>query len=279
MLKNTFCHVPGIGPKTERGLWDAGLLSWDMLLADTDAEIKMSKKRRELLTHHARESVSKLKKRDAAYFDELIPSNQNWRLFEEFQDSVVYLDIETTGLHGGEDHITTIALYDGRSIYTFVRGKNLLDFAECMEQYELIITYNGKCFDIPFIRDDMRVTLNQAHIDLRYVLASLGHSGGLKACEKRFGLEREGLEDIDGYFAVLLWNEYLRNRNELALDTLLAYNIADVLNLAGLMPLAYNMKIQDTPFSGDVLPLGELPEIPFDPDARTISRIRRAHGW
>ena len=28
MLKNTFCHIQGIGPKTENRLWHAGLLSW-----------------------------------------------------------------------------------------------------------------------------------------------------------------------------------------------------------------------------------------------------------
>ena len=28
MLRSTFCHIPGIGPKTERQLWAAGLRSW-----------------------------------------------------------------------------------------------------------------------------------------------------------------------------------------------------------------------------------------------------------
>ena len=28
MLTSTFCHLPGVGPKTERKLWAAGYLSW-----------------------------------------------------------------------------------------------------------------------------------------------------------------------------------------------------------------------------------------------------------
>jgi hypothetical protein len=28
MLTNTFCHLPGIGEKTERNLWAAGVTSW-----------------------------------------------------------------------------------------------------------------------------------------------------------------------------------------------------------------------------------------------------------
>ena len=30
MLTNTFCHIPGIGPKTEEKLWNAGIHNWDI---------------------------------------------------------------------------------------------------------------------------------------------------------------------------------------------------------------------------------------------------------
>ncbi len=29
MLHQTFCHIPGIGMKTERKLWEAGITSWE----------------------------------------------------------------------------------------------------------------------------------------------------------------------------------------------------------------------------------------------------------
>ena len=63
------------------------------------------------------------------------------------------------------------------------------------------------------------------------MLSRLGYKGGLKGCEKQLGLDRHELDGVDGYTAVLLWQEYTRTRNTRALDTLLAYNIQDVLNL------------------------------------------------
>jgi len=54
-------------------------------------------------------------------------------------------------------------------------------------------------------KDFFGIELNQVHIDLRYVLRSLGYTGGLKGCEKQAGIDRGNLEGVDGYFAVLLW--------------------------------------------------------------------------
>ena len=32
MLKNTFCHIPGISPATEQRLWSAGIDCWEAAL-------------------------------------------------------------------------------------------------------------------------------------------------------------------------------------------------------------------------------------------------------
>jgi len=80
------------------------------------------------------------------------------------------------------------------------------------------------------------------------VLFSLGFRGGLKGCERQLGMGRGDLKDIDGYFAVLLWDEYQRTGDQKVLDTLLAYNIQDTINLENLMVTAYNMKLRQTPF-------------------------------
>jgi len=66
--------------------------------------------------------------------------------------------------------------------------------------------------------------------------------------EKKAGIDRGELEKIDGYFAVLLWNDYRINHNRKPLEILLAYNIQDVVNLEILMVLSYNLKLKDTPF-------------------------------
>lgn len=274
MLKNTFAHIPGIGNKSEQQIWASGITSWDNLI-DSD-EFKLSPKRIETLIQYTQDSIKNMNDNNPCHFADLLPANMHWRLFPEFRDSIVYLDIETTGLDMFGFEITTIALYDGKSIHYYVQGQNLNDFIADIERYNVIVSYNGKTFDIPFIENFFRIKLNHAHIDLRYILKSLGYSGGLKRCEKALGIDRGDLDGVDGYFGILLWNDYQQNRNPKALETLLAYNIEDVVNLETLMVMAYNMKIQDTPFvKSHHIPEPIRPEIPFAVDIETVERIKR----
>ena len=198
-------------------------------------------------------------------------------MFPEFMDNAVYLDIETTGLDRAHDSITTIALYDGHDLKWYVQGQNLDDFPHDIERYRLLITYNGSRFDVPFLERFFSIRLEQGHIDLCFVLRDLGYRGGLKKCERDLGIERPGMTDIDGYTAVLLWRDYIRNRNQRALETLLAYNICDAVNLAALMTIAYNHAISRTPFAGQVLPMPGLPPLPFAVDRETIDRLQSTH--
>ncbi len=120
-----------------------------------------------------------------------------------------------------------------------------------------------------------RTRLDHAHIDLRYVLRSLGYSGGLKSCEHQLGLDRGNLEGVDGFFAVLLWKEFEQTGDRKVLETLLAYNIEDVVNLETLMVMAYNLKLKKTPFEvTHRLGLPDRPELPFTPDTGVVERIK-----
>jgi uncharacterized protein YprB with RNaseH-like and TPR domain len=117
--------------------------------------------------------------------------------------------------------------------------------------------------------------LNHAHIDLRYILYSLGFKGGLKGCERQLGIDRGDLKDIDGFFAVLLWDEYQKTGNSKALDTLLAYNVQDTVTLEDLMVTAYNRKLQQTPFYEKLLIEDSgAPANPFKVDLKTVDRIK-----
>jgi len=280
MIKNTFCHVPGIGFRTEQQLWDVGVYSWDDFANFEPHRLPIGKHRIRTLGHYLDQSVARLENNDPGYFADLLPSDQHWRLFPDFRDGVAYLDIETTGMGTSEDYITTIALYDGRTIRWYIQGDNLEQFEEDVRNYRVIITYNGKCFDIPFIRNTLRVRMDHVQIDLRYVLASLGYRGGLKGCERQLGIDREELDGVDGFFAVLLWDEYRRKRNQKALETLLAYNITDTVNLETLMVLSYNLKVAQTPFAQThKLPLPVPAQGPFSPDRATIEAVRaRLYG-
>jgi len=277
MLKNTFIHVPGIGSKIEQRFWDSGIYTWNDFTQNRPMRLSQSKL--DTVASYLEESKQNFQRRNPNYFSDLLPSNQHWRFFPEFRDSTVYLDIETTGLESRGNIITTIALYDGESIYYYINGQNLDEFPDDIRKYKVIVTYNGKTFDVPFIERYFGIKLDHAHIDLRYILGSLGYRGGLKSCETQLGINRGKLKDIDGFFAVLLWHNYQNTGNQKALETLLAYNIQDVLTLENLMMIAYNMKIKDTPFYKKQLPATVSPEIPFDVDMETVDRIKRKNTF
>ena len=275
MLQNTFIHIQSIGTITEQRLWESGLRHWNAF--SDDISIPLSGSRKYFLKEGIGESKRHLYQGNPGYFSKLLPSNQSWRLFPEFRNSTVYLDIETTGLDRYFYTITTIALYDGESISTYVQGQNLDDFIEDIQKYKVIVSYNGKSFDIPFLEQYFNIRLDHAHIDLRYVLSSFGFRGGLKGCEKQLGMDRGDLKDIDGFFAVLLWDEYQRTGDQKTLDTLLAYNIQDTINLENLMVTAYNMKLKDTPFYNTHLITDSPPPVnPYSVDLETVDRVKNS---
>ena len=275
MLKNTFCHLPGVGLLNEKKIWLEGIISWEDCVNFSTGII--SKYQTPMLINEIEDSLFNLDTGNSLYFNERLPKGQNWRLFPEFRNQIAYLDIETTGLSDLYNEITTISLYDGESVYCFVNGENLNEFLDIVGNYKVIVTYNGKCFDIPFIERFFKTKITQTHIDLRYVLKNLGFTGGLKGCEKKLGIARNELEGVDGYFAVLLWKEYKTRRNIKALETLLAYNIEDVINLEKLLILSYNLNLKATPFidTHKISLPGEITNLPYQADIDLIERLKR----
>jgi hypothetical protein len=242
LLEHTFIHIPGIGPKTERHLWRHGILTWKHFLSNR--ETPLSQARDALVRQNLETSLEN--KDNIRFFLDRLSSADLWRVFDRFKDRAVFLDIETTGLYQGVDEITIIGLYNGETVKTFVKGINLAEFESEITPYELVITFNGAQFDLPFIRRQFpNISLPPAHIDLRFFLKRLGYRGGLKAIEKAFGLSRDSaIDGIDGYEAVLLWRAYQWG-DESALDRLILYNTADIVHLKPLMERGYQeMKTQ-----------------------------------
>lgn len=273
MLHHTFCHIHGIGTKTERRLWEAGILNWGDW--PDHPGISIPKRSRMEIPDIFETSLDALDKSDPNFFCDRLTNGDHWRIFPHFRSSTAYIDIETTGL-GENSEITTIALYDGNKVFYYVNGKNLEDFIEDINRYTVLVSYNGKGFDVPFLERFFKIKLDQAHIDLRFVLARLGFKGGLKGCEKQLGINRGALDGVDGYFAVLLWNRYEQYNDERALETLLAYNIEDTVNLERLLVEAYNRNLGKTPFYNQLsLPCPSEPVLPFIPDPACIERIKQ----
>jgi len=148
-----------------------------------------------------------------------------------------YLDIETTGLSASDCEITVIGIHlcnGADTEFTQLVGDEITDInlMNTLEGVDVIYTYNGKRFDLPFIRSHLGINLAELfeHHDLMYDCWRCNLYGGFKAVERQLGIDRE-LTEVDGYQAVRLWWRYVNDYDENALAILLEYNKEDVLNL------------------------------------------------
>lgn len=238
MLTSTFIHVQGVGYSTERKIWEMGARTWHDFL-EKHSELGLTEQKRALIVPRVEESVERLAVRDHSYFAKVLPSRDHWRALSEFGNRLAYLDIETTGCGYGSE-ITVIGLYDGVEMRQFVKGLNMEDFPEAIRQCEMLATFFGSGFDLPFIRREFPdLELDQMHVDLCFLSRRIGLTGGLKHIEDLLGIRRRPeVEGFDGLDAVRLWSEYRRGSVE-ALELLLTYNKEDVMNMEHVLRHGY----------------------------------------
>jgi len=151
-----------------------------------------------------------------------------------------FLDIETTGLFPEYCEVTVVGVQaihgiDTRFIQLVGDDATADNLLEALNGVQVIYTYNGSRFDLPFIRSCLRINLADifVHHDLMYDCWRNNLYGGLKCVERQLGIPRR-LKDINGYDAVRLWWRYVNDYDEEALAILLEYNKEDVINLRAL---------------------------------------------
>jgi uncharacterized protein YprB with RNaseH-like and TPR domain len=252
MLRHTFIHLPGIGAHRERALWKRGIVDWDQFLA-ASGDGRLGDSLSQGAAPLVRQSMDALARGDARFFHRVLPRRESWRLYPEFAHQALFLDIETTGLSAYCDDVTLIGVFGGGELSLFIKGVNLDEFPAYVAQFPPLVTFNGSQFDVPFLRAHFPgARLDQAHVDLRFVLGSLGYRGGLKAVERSLGLRRDGaIEGMDGFEAVRLWHQYRRGERS-ALEKLILYNLTDVVNLLELAQIAVAQKSRLAAFPGQM---------------------------
>ena len=158
------------------------------------------------------------------------------------------LDIETTGLTPIYDEVTVVGIYlcDGinREIVQLIGREATADsILGTLKGVDILYTYNGIAFDLPFIRSRLNINLASVaeHHDLMYDCWRNNLYGGFKAVERQLGIERR-LKEVDGYEAIRLWWRYVDSFDTDALDKLLKYNEEDVLNLRVLKEMLLSRK-------------------------------------
>ncbi|HWC51171.1 MAG TPA: ribonuclease H-like domain-containing protein [Nitrospira sp.] len=266
MLTSTFVLLKGIGPATERRLWQDGISDWACFLSRPVIPY-ISSMKKSWYDDALAAAQSRLAGGGADFFRTCLKSRDHWRLFDTFRHRALYLDIETTGQSAREGLVTVVGLYRDGRMQSLVRGENLTEdrLHEALEGTDLLVTFFGSVFDIPYLQIAFpRLNFNKPHFDLCFAARRLGLQGGLKFIERELHIHREAaIEGLDGWDAVRLWHRW-RGGDETALDLLLRYNAADARNLAPLAELLFEQMVArygppsvgicDRPFrSGDVV--------------------------
>jgi len=151
------------------------------------------------------------------------------------------------------------------------RPKWQLELSGCLEQSDVLVTFNGKRFDVPFLAQSLgwpQERFPPFHVDLFPLWKRLGEKGGLKSIQARLLGRREGnLQEVDGYTAVKLWAAHRRGTRG-ALDTLTRYCLEDVVVLLTLAEMAYDRASQQVgrPWKCWPPPPVSVAHLPYDPD-------------
>ena len=148
-----------------------------------------------------------------------------------------YLDIETTGLSFECCDVTVVGIHvvnGHESQLTQIIGTDVTpeSIKKALDGVEVIYTYNGSRFDLPFLNYRLDANLFDTfdHQDLMYTCWKNNLYGGLKSVERQLGIPRN-LKDVNGFEAIHLWWSYINENDKDALATLLEYNKEDVVNL------------------------------------------------
>lgn len=239
-IENSFIPVRGVGEKTERKLWRAGVTTWD----EFDGSV-VGPTTAERIEDFIEAAWDHLEDGNARFFGEQFPSGSYWRLYENFSDRTCFLDIETTGLDQHHHDVTVVGLHRDGETDALVRGQDLTAerLRRELDAAELLVTFNGKRFDVPFLETTFDLDVDLPHLDLMYPCRQLGLTGGLKEIERRVGIDRDR-PDLSGRDAVRLWREYERG-DDAALETLVSYNRDDTANMERLVDVVTDRLHED----------------------------------
>ncbi len=192
----------------------------------------------------------------------------------KIKEKILFLDIETTGVKRSEDYTTVIGCYDGVNISVFVHGINESDFIDYIKNYSVVVTFNGSCFDIPFLEEYFNTKFDLIQIDLRFLLKDLGYTGGLKKIETQLGINRgDDMDGVNGYTAVLLWKYYKKTLDKSALDTLIHYNLHDTVNLEALLFVLYNSYAKK--YKADLVGNKNTPQIIYEANKTLVQYLHK----
>jgi uncharacterized protein YprB with RNaseH-like and TPR domain len=168
---------------------------------------------------------------------------------------LVYLDTETTGLAGGTGTLAFLIGIGAVAGSQFVirqfflrdypeEKAALVALAEALQEFQGVVTFNGKTFDIPLLETRYALARLKSpfsrlvHLDALYPARRLWRLR-LESCKLTdlesavLGIGREG--DVPGSEIPEIYFDYLRSGNAQGLQPVFYHNALDVMTLAALV--------------------------------------------
>lgn len=255
-FKNQMNHnlklLPKIGIRTEENLKKQGFNTIESLLNHDSHKI------------NARNFLESIDEMSFAEIIDLL--NQN-KYCKSCKDNLIkcvsipdyenfkFMDIETLGLSNVPIILIGVAEIKGKNIVSsqyFLRNPEeeiavLKGYFSHLDEDSVHVTFNGKTFDVPFIRNRLNyhridVDFNLAHIDLMYFAKYLWRDElpncQLQTIEKyKFGLER--VDDVPGQYIPGYYNTYLSEKNIGPMIPIIEHNRQDIVSLADFLMKMY----------------------------------------
>ena len=164
---------------------------------------------------------------------------------------VCFLDLETTGLTSSPVFLIGMLLYrEGEMICRQLLARTYAEevsivgsFAATAAETDLYVTFNGKSFDVPYLRARAAATGNRLpevdqHIDLLHV-ARRCYRGRLPDCRlqtlERHVCGRLRGPDVPGSEIPAVYHEFVRTKDATVVAQVLRHNFFDLVTLADLM--------------------------------------------
>ena len=243
ILDQSLCHLAGISPMAEISLRNKGIWTAQQLVAQVDALFSPRQAAK------LRESFAKIElARDLGLLDILVnamPCGHRVRVLADYIDQAMFLDVETTGLSSHAQIICISTSLNGKAT-SFVRGRDLEQFLRIWAKAKIVVTFNGKRFDVPLVQRGFSLSTMPAHIDLMDEARHFGYTGGLKTIENQIGFQRKRTSCKNGTDAPILWKSYCDEKNMDALKALVQYNKEDVRVLTLLWRKILKLSLENT---------------------------------
>ena len=159
-------------------------------------------------------------------------------------NKVIFLDVEATSISIRYGHLSIVGTvyFEGEKdkkpkFKPFIRHCNLSKLSEHLQQFKIVVTWNGTYHDVPYSEKEFGKKLfnDIAHLDLRIIGRKFDLSGSLKKLENFLEFYRNPsiAEQCQNYKdAIKLW--FSRHKDLQLLKILVLYNYFDVANLYNL---------------------------------------------